>query len=317
MSQSQPSFVRGDDIDPTNESQACKDTSVPISSSSSFSSSLHPSSITTNSSVLLQGLHDSHPHHHKASQVFQKLSLLDNQKSDTSTPMTRRKLPLSRLPTSSSRANPKHEKKVKKPVSRKKHTPLKFKFYRHPGAMAAITSALEALDTNGDDSTDAQAVNGLDDSLVIRLKYKSPETATTTSTTDEHAINSPIQHQRVANQDIMRITSVLNDSAQTMPSSRPPSFNSPITASNANASPSSSSSQPSPLNVPDRYPGYSNTDILDPADACSQIAKSGLRNEYIDMLSHPDRQRYEDALVKIVGDLELPFLGTRYGSRRG
>lgn len=308
MSQTQPSFVRDDDVDPTNESHIRRDFSVSSllsgSSSSSPSSSLHPSLTTTHSSVLFQGFHP-HNHHHNASQLFQKLSLLDNQSSDTSTPMARRKLPLSRLTPSSSRQDPKDEKKVKKPVSRKKRTPLKFKHYRHPGTIAAITSALEALDTHDDDSMDTQpVVNGLDHSMVLGLENKSPKPATS-STTDEHAmIESPIQHQHVANRDIMRIASVLNDSAQTM---------SGPTASGDDASPSPSPESPS-MNMPDHYLEHSNTDIIDIADVRSQIAKYGLRSEYLDMLTDPARQRYEEALVEIVGDLELPFFGGRHGS---
>lgn len=305
MSQPQPSFMRDDDVDPLNESHIRRDYSVSsLSSSSSCPSSLlHPSITTTHSSVLLQGLHP-HNDYHNATQLFQKLSLLDNQKSDAATPMARRKLPLSRLTPSSSRVDSKEEKKVKKLVSRKKRTPLKFKYYRHSGAMATITSALEALDTHDDDSMDAQpVVNGGNHSMVLRPKNKTTESAAS-STTDEHAIiDSPNQHQPVADRDIMRITSVLNDSAQAM---------SGPTASSDDASPSPFPESPS-MNTPDHYE-HRNTSVMDIADVRSQIAKFGLRSEYLDMLTDPARQRCEDALVEIVGDLELPFLGGRHGS---
>lgn len=318
MSQPQPSFARDDDVDPTNESHTRKDSSgFPSSSFPSFSSSSspHPSITTKHSSVLFQGVHDSHPLHHDATHLFQNLSLLDTTNPDTCKPMPRRKLPLSRLSTSSSRPGSKNEQKLKKSI-KKKRTAVKFKYYRHPGAMVAITSAMEALDTHGDDSTNPAPVNGLDHSLVIRLKYKSPDTAAT-STTDERKVNSsPVQHQHAGNRDIMRINSVLNNNpAQTMSSPPPPCLGSSITASNDDASPSSPPAPP--LNTPDRPIEHNSTDILnhDTAnDARSQFAKYGLQNEYINMLTHPDRQRYEDALVEIVGDLELPFFGDRFGS---
>ncbi|KAF3402811.1 hypothetical protein DPV78_004446 [Talaromyces pinophilus] len=330
MSQSQPPSVPDDDVDPTNESHTCKDSSVFPSSSFPFSSSSPRLSLTTNHpSVLLQGVHGSHPHHHHdTTHLFQKLSLLDNTNPDTIKRNPRRKLPLSRLPASSSRLDGKNEREVKKSIikKKKKRTPLKFKYYRHPGAIAAITSAMEALDTQGDDSKITAPVNGLDHSLAIRLKYNGPETASTT-TTEEHATNSPVQHQRVENRDVMRIDSVLNDnSAQTMSSPPPSSSGSSAVASIDNASPSSPRA-PS-LNMSDRDNEHTNTDILDNIsdhdnnydpnnDLRSQFEKSGLREKYFGMLANPERQRYEDALVEIVGDLELPFFGDRFGSGHG
>ena len=185
---------------------------------------------------------------------------------------------------------------------------------------------MEALDTQGDDSKITAPVNGLDHSLVIRPKYNSPDTASTT-TTEEHATNSsPVLHQRVENRDVMRIDSVLNDnSAQTM-SSPPPSSSSWAVASIDNTSPSSPQAQS--LNMSDRDIENTNTDILDHMpdndtnrdpnnDLRSQFEKSGLREKYLEMLANPERQRYEDALVEIVGDLELPFFGDRFGSGHG
>ncbi|KUL85451.1 hypothetical protein ZTR_06742 [Talaromyces verruculosus] len=331
MSQSQPPFVPDDDVGPTNESHTCKDSSVFPSSSFPFSSSSSPRpSLTTNHpSALLQGVHGSHPHHHHdATHLFQDLSLLDSTNPDTFKRNPRRKLPLSRLPTSSSRLGGKNEQKVRKSIiKRKKRTPLKFKYYRHPGAIAAITSAMEALDTQGDDSKITAPVNGLDHSLVIRLKYNSPDTASTT-TTEQHATNSsPVQHQRVENRDVMRINSVLNaNSVQTMSSPPPSSSSSSALASIDDASPSSPQAQS--LNMSDCDIENTNTDILDHMpdndtnrdpnnDLRSRFEKSGLREKYLEMLANPERQRYEDALVEIVGDLELPFFGDRFGSGHG
>lgn len=334
MSQPQPPFLHDDDVDPTNdsgylsstrESHTSKDSS---DSSSSFSSLLHPSNMTKDSSVLLQGLHDSYPHHHlkqdTTQYLFQNLSLSDNTKSDTSKPMTRRKLSPSRLPTSPLRSGSKREMKIKKPVSRQKRTRSKFRYYRHLGAIATITSAIESLKTPNDVDTKGSApVNGLDNSLVIRLKYKTLDTVSSKMTPQEHDIDSSTtQPQRGRHQDIMRITSILNDDPTPSMSSPPsPCFDSPFPASNDDASPSPQ--QALSLNLPDRQIEHSSYDILDRMfdndnnnnnNAHTQFAKAGLRDEYIRQFTNPERQRYEDALVEIVGDLELPFLGGRFGS---
>lgn len=113
MSQRQPSFVYDDvvstndigHLSSTNESHTCKDSSSSLFSYSS-SSSPQPSNRTKGSSVLL----DSHPHyHHDTNYLFQNLSLLDNKNLDVSKPMPRRKLPLSRLLTSSRSDSKKRE----------------------------------------------------------------------------------------------------------------------------------------------------------------------------------------------------------------
>lgn len=324
MSQTQNLSVLGDDVD--YKSHTCKDSSGhPSSSLPSFSSSssAYPASTPKHSSVLLEDVHDSRLRkNHDIGLLFQNLSMLDNPNSDFCKPMVRQKIPLPRLPTSS-RSGPKKEK-VKKPVSTKKRVPLKFKYYHHPGAMAAITSAMQALDAQGDETTAAQPADSLNDSLVISLKYKTPETGST-KTEEPQAVRSS-QHQHSVNRDIMRITSVLNDPAQSMTS---PPFPSSTSPSASYAAPSNDDASPSPprapsLNLPGRFIKHANTDILnhmpnnrnhDTADDTrSQIAKSGLREEYIDMLTHPERQRYEDTLVEIVGDLELPYFGNRFGS---
>jgi hypothetical protein len=232
--------------------------------------------------------------------------------------MTRRKLPLSRLSLSSARSDTKHENKIKKSIIKKKRTPTKFRYYRHPGAMAAITSAMEALNPHGDDAKGTAPVSGLDHSLVIRLKYK---TSSATSTIEEQAVESSVIQLQVRRKpDIMRIDSILNENSTPSMSSPPPSFDSSVVASNDDAS--QSSPQAPSLNMPDHYIERTSTDILDhmldhdhdTANAQNQLAKAGLRDEYIEMLTHPERQRYEDALVEIVGDLELPFFGGRFGS---
>jgi hypothetical protein len=208
--------------------------------------------------------------------------------------------------------------KIKKPVSRQKRTRSKFRYYRHAGAMAAITSAIESLTTPNDvDAKGAAPVNSLDNSLVIRLKYKTPDTASSKMTPQDHDIDSSTtQPQREGHQDIMRITSILNNNPTPSMSSPPsPSFDSPFPASNDDASPSPQ--QALSLNLPGQIE-HSSYDILDRMfdnnNAHTQFAKAGLRDEYIRQFTNPERQRYEDALVEIVGDLELPFLGGRFGS---
>ncbi|EEA22745.1 hypothetical protein PMAA_093610 [Talaromyces marneffei ATCC 18224] len=323
MTAPQPPFVLDDDVGLTsddsyltsaNESHTCKDSSDSFSSSSFPSASPHPSNTTEDSSVLLQGLHDSYPRHHNHIQdttqyLFQNLSLSesDNKNPDTSTPMSQhRKIPLSRLPASSS----KNEKRVKKAVRRQKCTRSKFACYRQPGAMAAIASALEALeDPGGDEGKGAAQDNSFDDGLVIRRKYNSADTSPSTMT-EEHAWSdsSTIQHQGRRKQDIMRITSVLNDDDDDpapLVSSPPPT---PISKSSVAASQSSPQASSFGLSDRHRHIEHSGVDVLDHINiARNQLAKSSLRDEYMRHFTNPERRRYEDALVEIVGDLELPF----------
>ncbi|EED15327.1 hypothetical protein TSTA_047730 [Talaromyces stipitatus ATCC 10500] len=219
-----------------------------------------------------------------------------NEESGTPTPRGLRR-PRSSRTLSSVTSGPRSERGTRKRVSRKPKKHIQFRHYhQRSGTFAAMADEMESGEISVGGGATTLPINDTTNQLLVTLKYRRSQV----SATEGHDTGSPInQTQRTQDSDIMRITSILNDTTQS--TSPPPLMsNTTITASSYGGSAFSRQTTSSPSLFNDQM-GYGSN------ESYNKFAETSMRDGYMFMFTRPEHQRYEDALVKIVGDMELPF----------